>query len=286
MKDFSIKHLENFSGIKAHTIRVWEQRFGILQPNRSKSNIRHYSLNDVKLLLNTALLVKNGFKISELAGKDHHSIATKIRQLTADKARREKVVSQLIICMYSHDIEQFDDILDSCFVTWGVDITLQELILPFLEKVKLLSYHDSSCEAHFAITAIRRKIILGLERVHSNIKSNKSALLFLAEGEHYDLMLLFISYILKKNGIKVWYLGTNISKDNLGLILSLKKPDYLFTYIPHKQKFKEHAVIPYINKYLTETNFVVVSCEQKSAKLEIDPHVSFIHYNDVEIALK
>ena len=188
--------------------------------------------------------------------------------------------------MYSHDIEQFEDILDSSVLTWDVDIIVKDLVLPFLEKVQLLSYHDTSCEAHFAVTAIRRKIMLALEKVQLSGNVSKSALLFLPEGEHYDLMLLFISYILKKNGIKVWYLGTNISKDNLELIICLKKPDYLITYIPFKKKFSMSAVVPFVNEHLPSTNFVVVSCEERPLVVETSPNLSFLHYKDIEGAFK
>jgi DNA-binding transcriptional MerR regulator len=283
MKDFSIRHLENFSDIKAHTIRIWEQRFGIFQPRRSKGNVRHYSLNDVKLLLNVALLLKNGARISELAGTDSASMGNRIKSLTADEARREKVVSQLIICMFSQDIEQFEDILDSCIICWDVDITIRELIIPFLEKVQLLSYHDNSCEAHLAVTAIRKKIILGLERVNPSMVTNKSAILFLPEDEHYDLILLYMAYILKKKGIKVCYLGTNITRDNLELMLKSKKPDYLFTYIPQKQKFKMHTLISFLTNQLPHTRFFVVGSEKKLINDEIRNNVNFIHYGDLEL---
>ena len=283
MKDFSIRHLENFSDIKAHTIRIWEQRFGIFQPRRSKGNVRHYSLKDVRLLLNVALLVKNGAKISELARTDSTSMGNRIKLLTADQARREKVISQLIICMFSQDIEQFEDILDSCIVCWDVDITIKELIIPFLEKVQLLSYNDSSCEAHLAVTAIRRKIILGLERVHPPEITNRSAILFLAEDEHYDLILLYMAYILKKNGIKVCYLGTNISVDNLELMLRSKKPDYLFTYIPQKQKFKKNYIINFLDHELPQTHFFIVGAEKKARSEKGLNKVRFIHYEDVEL---
>src|SRR5918993_3651415 len=154
MKTFSIKHLERFSEIKAHTLRIWEQRYSIFQPVRTKGKVRHYSLNDVQLLLDISLLIKNGAKISDFTTKDTLAICQKVRTLLSEQARRTKVVNKLIVCMYSEDIEQFEDILDSCILYWDVDVTINNIIIPFLEKVQLLSYTDSSCETHFAVTAI------------------------------------------------------------------------------------------------------------------------------------
>jgi DNA-binding transcriptional MerR regulator len=285
MRNFSIRHLERFSEIKAHTIRIWEQRFGVFQPYRTKTNLRYYSLHDVKLLLDISLLVKNGHRISTLATTDEVSIATKIKSLTSEKARRDKLINQLIVCMFSHDVEQFEDLLDSCVLSWDVDITVKEVVIPFLERVELLSYNDNSSEAHFAVTAIRRKIMLALERVNPSVRTNKSALLFLAEGEHYDLMLLYLSYVFKKGGINVWYLGTNISRDSLEPVLNLKRPDYLVTYIPQKQKFKLNALAPFLDEHLPETDFIAVGCAKDPATHLYPDKPRYVHYKDLEMML-
>ena len=286
MRTFSIRQLENFSGVKAHTIRVWEKRYRIFQPHRSKGNTRYYLLNDVRHLLNIALLIKNGAKISKLAGIDAAAIHQKVKSLTTLDSSRNKLLNQLIVCMVSNDIEQFEDLLDSCILSWDVDITIKELILPFLEKVELLSYRDTSCEAHFAITAIRRKIILGLERVDPSASINKAALLFLSKGEHYDLMLLYMSYILKKNGVRVLYLGTNISEDILQSILLSKKPDLLYTYIPQKQKFKMGDLVHFLNQHLPQTKFFAVGCEKHETRNDNLDNLNFIHYKEIALFLR
>lgn len=286
IKRFSIKHLERFSGIKAHTIRIWEQRYGILEPQRTKSNIRHYSLADVELLLDISVLIKHGAKISDLAGRSNVALSHRINGLIEDQAQRCKAINRLIVCMYSGDIEQFEDILDNCIRTWDVDRTIQQIILPFLDRVQLLSYSDNSCETHFAVAAVRRKIIFGLERVVPETVVNKYALLFLGEDEHYDLVLLYLSYMLKKNGIKVLYLGTNISNDNVELISHAKRPDYLFTYTPKRQKFTMHSLVPFLQKNLPEATLFVVGCEKNLTANTVSDNVKFIHYQEVDAYLK
>ena len=281
MKGFSIKQLENFSGVKAHTIRMWEQRYRVFKPDRNHGNIRRYSLEDVELLLDLALLIKNGTRISKLVKIDTETIGEKTNALTDDENSKSKAVNQLIIFMFSADIEQFEEVLDGCVDSFQVDTTIKDVIIPFLEKVQLLSYNDSSNEVHFAVTAIRRKIMLGLERASPTVQVPKTALLFLAEAEHYDLLLLYMAYILKSNGLRVLYMGTNISEKNLELVATMKRPDLLYIYIPQKQNFKMHGFAKYLQDHLPEATLFVVGCEDTTIQNEHISNVRFIHYNAI-----
>jgi DNA-binding transcriptional MerR regulator len=282
MKNFSIRELENFSQIKAHTLRIWEHRYAIFKPNRTKGNIRFYNLGEVKLLLDIVLLTKNGYRISSLTNLDATTLAQKSNALSTDEAMQNKSVSQLILAMFSSDIEQFEYILDNCVLCWDTDTTIHNIIIPFLEKVQILSYNDSSSNVHFVVTAIRKKMILALERVSPSVMLQKSALLFLPEGEHYDLMLLYMAYILKSNGLKVLYMGTNISKENLETVSISKRPDFLFTYTPQKKKFKLHQFFPCLDSQLTGTTFFVAGCENSHHQKEKNrDNVKFIHYSEV-----
>ncbi len=282
MKKFSIRELENFSQIKAHTLRIWEHRYGVFKPNRSKGNIRYYSLEEVKLLLDIVLLTKNGCRISSLINIDTLTLAQKSNSLSSGEARQNKAVSQLIIAMFSANIEHFEDVLDSSVLCWDVDITINKIIIPFLERVQLLSYNDSSSNVHFVVSAIRKKIILALERVNPTAMVSKSALLFLPEGEHYDLILLYMSYILKCKGLKVLYMGTNISKENLEAVSISKRPDFLYTYIPQKKKFKMHEFFTCLDEQLPCTTFFIAGSENLLHQKEKNrDNVKFIHYKEV-----
>ena len=282
VKKFAIRELENFSQIKAHTLRIWEHRYGFFKPARNKGNIRSYGLEEVKLLLDIVLLTKNGYKISHLINDDAQTLAEKSKALSSAEARQNKAVSQLILAMFSSDIEQFEDVLDNCVLCWDVDITIHKIIIPFLEKVQLLSYNDRNSDVHFVVTAIRKKIILALERANPTALTQKSALLFLPEGEHYDLMLLCMAYVLKCNGLRVLYMGTNISKENLETVSISKKPDFLYTYIPPKKKFKMHEFFPCLDEQLPGTTFYVAGCENLLQQNEKNRNnVKFIHYREV-----
>ena len=188
--------------------------------------------------------------------------------------------------MLSTDVDEFEAVLDSCVHSWGIDSTIEHIIIPFLEKVKILSYNDSSSEVHFAVTAIRKKIITGIEKAGPLAAMQKSALLFLPEGEHYDLILLYMTYVIKVYGLKVLYMGTNISNENVATIVNAKKPDFLFTYIPPKLKFKVNELVVCLDKQLLQTKLFVAGCGTLLHEKENSSTVQYIHYREVVNALK
>ena len=97
MKNFSIKELELFSGIKAHTLRIWEQRHNILNPQRRKGNLRYYSLADVRKVLNLAMLNKNGYKISFLSGLSPSQVEEKLSGLITDEGKQQIAIKRLFV---------------------------------------------------------------------------------------------------------------------------------------------------------------------------------------------
>jgi DNA-binding transcriptional MerR regulator len=284
MKRFSTKQLEQFSGVKAHTIRVWEKRFRILKPARSKGNTRNYDIEEVKLLLDFALLNRNGFQISVLANMNTLQVDQEIDALDSPLNKQAKAVNRLIYFMFSSAIEDFEMLLDESVVSLGIDTTITDVIIPFLEKTNLLSYDDTSNEVHFAVTAIRKKIIVGIEHVTVTANKEKAAVLFLPEKEHYDLMLLYMAYIVKSYGVKVYYLGTNISEENIYKVAKEKKPDILLSYVTPRQEFKLHTFFKEINQHLPETKLLITGSGELSAKQE-NKNVKFVHYRQLQSAL-
>lgn len=235
MRHFAIKELERLSGIKAHTIRTWEVRYDLLSPQRTITNIRYYTLNDLVKLLNIAFLINKGYKISTLAGVSSQRIAEKIQSYKGEADGIMLALNQLLVCMYREDIDRFETILDTCIMNNGIDATIRSIIIPFLERADILSYHSDSSEVHFVVTAIRKKIIRGIEGLAVPAQGADKALLFLFKDEHYDLMLLYLNYVLKATGVSVLYLGTNISIESLQKVLRDKSPEMLYTYIAAKR---------------------------------------------------
>jgi MerR family transcriptional regulator, light-induced transcriptional regulator len=233
MNAFTIKDLENLSGIKAHTIRIWEQRYAFLKPQRTETNIRYYSNEELKIILNVALLNKYGFKISHIDKMKNGDLMEKIMGLNQIQAQHERIVNEMVTCMVDLDIDQLELILDEYIAARGIEKTITQIIFPFLEKIGILwiTNHINPAQEHLVTNVIRQKLIVGIESAKSVVTINKTLLLFLPEGEHHELGLLFIYYLLKSKGVKVWYLGANVPVKDLDFVIRAKKPDYVYTHL-------------------------------------------------------
>ena len=134
MNAFTIKDLENLSGIKAHTIRIWEQRYNFLKPQRTETNIRYYSNDELKMLLNIALLNKYGFKISHIDRMQSKDIKDKILSLNDAKAIQERIVNELVEQMIDLNMEKFEHILSNYIAARGIERSVTQIIFPFLSS--------------------------------------------------------------------------------------------------------------------------------------------------------
>ncbi len=233
MNSFTIKDLSNLSGIKAHTLRIWEQRYSFLKPNRTFTNIRYYNNDELRTILNIALLNKYGFKISHIDKMSAQEVQDKILSLNQTQAQQERLVNQLITQMVDVDIQAFEATMNEYVAARGIEKTITHIIFPFLEKIGILwmTNHINPAQEHLVSNLIRQKLIFGIEQVRPLITSDKKMVLFLPEGEHHELGLLFMYYLLKSRGVFVWYLGANIPIKDVEYLVNLKKPDYLYCHL-------------------------------------------------------
>jgi DNA-binding transcriptional MerR regulator len=233
MSSYTIKDLEQISGIKAHTIRIWEQRYQFLQPQRTETNIRSYSGEELKVILNVSLLNKYGFKISHIDKMSTAEIEEKILGLNQMDAEKERVVNALIKDMVSLDMLSFERQLDNYIANKGIEKTINEIIFSFLERVGVLwiTNHINPAQEHLASNLIRQKIILGIEKLPKMNPSGKLVVLFMPEGEYHEIGLLFVHFLLKSKGYNVDYLGTNVPLVDLKYLTEYKKVDYLYAHI-------------------------------------------------------
>ncbi len=233
MNAFTIKDLENLSGIKAHTIRIWEQRYSFLNPQRTETNIRYYNNEELKTILNVALLNKYGFKISHIDKMNEVEIKDRILSLSQVQAQQERIINDLIQCMVDLDIEQFESTLDNYIMARGIERSITQIIFPFLEKIGILwaTNHVNPAQEHLVTNIIRQKLIVGIESSNTHMQIDKSILLFLPEGEHHELGLLFIYYLLRSRGLKVYYLGANVPVSDVEFVVNIKKPDFAYTHL-------------------------------------------------------
>jgi DNA-binding transcriptional MerR regulator len=233
MNSFTIKDLENLSGIKAHTIRIWEQRYGLLKPKRTETNIRYYSNEELKTILNVALLNKYGFKISHIGRMQPHEVHDRITNLSDARAIQERMVNELVQAMIDLDMDAFERIISEYISSKGIERAVTQIIFPFLEKIGILwqTGHIHPAQEHLVTNVIRQKLIVAIESTGSSVTLQKTFLLFLPEGEHHELGLLFMYYLLKSRGAKTIYLGANVPLADVEQVVTLKKPDLAFIHL-------------------------------------------------------
>ncbi len=233
MNAFTIKDLEILSGIKAHTIRIWEQRYSFLKPQRTDTNIRYYSSEELKTVLNIALLNKYGFKISHLDRMTATELKDRILSLSQVQAQQERIVNDLIQCMVDLDLDEFENTVDDFIRSKGIEKTITYIIFPFLERIGILwvTNHINPAQEHLVTNIIRQKLIVGIEGASSRIKVDKTVLFFLPEGEHHELGLLFMCYLLKSRGVKTVYLGANVPVSDIGYVAKLKSPTCIYCHL-------------------------------------------------------
>lgn len=233
MNAFTIKDIENLSGIKAHTLRIWEQRYHFLKPKRSETNIRTFSNDDLKSILNIALLNKYGYKISHINKMSAAELSEKILSLPQADAQQERVVNELIQAMIDLDMDHFVEILDNYIIALGIERMILQLIFPFMERIGILwlTSHINPAQEHLVSNIIRQKLIVGIEGVSPGRKKSQTILLYLPEGEHHEIGLLFMYYLLKSRGISVIYLGSNVPSKDVEYIVNLKKPNYIHSHL-------------------------------------------------------
>lgn len=233
MNKFTIKDLENLSGIKAHTIRIWEQRYSFLKPQRTATNIRYYSNQELKMLLNISLLNRYGFKISQINRMGIDELKERTLTLSGVQAQQERIVNELIQHMADLDLDTFEYVIDQFIVSRGIEKAITLIIFPFLERIGILwqTDHINPAQEHLISNIIRQKIIAGMENSITALSLKSRVLLFMPENEQHELGLLFLQYILKCKGVKTIYLGANVPLEDLEFVVNLMKPDYVYTHL-------------------------------------------------------
>ena len=278
MNSFTIKDLENLSGIKAHTIRIWEQRYSFIKPERTGTNIRYYSNEELKKILNVALLNKYGFKISHIDKMNEGEIKEKILGLNQMEAQQERFVNELIQSMVDIDMEKIEAILDKYIVARGIERTITQIIFPFLEKIGILwlTNHINPAQEHLITNIIRQKLIVGIDSIVTSLSVNKTVLLFLPEAEYHELGLLFMHYMLKSRGVNCVYLGSNVPLKDVEYVVKLKKPDYLYSHLTTVgQNFNFDKFIANITQKFTGTPVIVSGQLTVTYQKKIHPPLNF-----------
>ncbi len=247
MGKYSIKDLEKLSGIKAHTIRIWEKRYGIIEPERTETNYRFYSDDQLRRLLNISLLNNNGYKISHIAKLDEEDINRALVKVTEASSDFQTQIDSLVIAMVDLDRNKFERIFAHNILKLGFEETCLKIIYPLMIKVGVMwqTSDINPAQEHFLSHLIRQKLIVAIDGLYNpDMKENKSFLLFLPEGELHEIGLLFYTYLIKKRGFRAIYLGQSVPYSDLVKVIKTHKPDYLLT------SFIAPAAINDIKEYL------------------------------------
>ncbi len=232
MGSYTIKDLEKISGIKAHTIRIWEKRYKLIEPQRTSTNIRTYCDAELKKLLNISILNRNGFKISKIAALSQNELTDSIQKLTENTSDLDSIIENLAVAMIDMDEAAFEKILSRSVIAMGFEDTLIKLIYPFLIRIGIMWQTGSIIPAqeHFITNLVRQKLLVAIDsQIISEKPGSKSFILFLPEGELHELGLLFYNYSLKKRGHKVIYLGPSVPLTDITDLCYKKTYDYLVT---------------------------------------------------------
>ncbi len=233
MAIYSIKDLENLSGIKAHTLRIWEQRYGILNPIRTETNIRTYSDEELKRVLNIALLQdKGGFKISAIANMSEAEMASHILHLSESQFDFPDQIQALTLAMMDLDEAKFQLLTKNMIQAHGFESYMLDVIYPFMRRLGTLWLSGSvgPAQEHFISHLIRQKLVASIDAQDLSLKPDaKKFLLYLPEGELHEIGLLFANYVFRARKHSVVYLGQSLPYEELLLAYEIHQPDYIFS---------------------------------------------------------
>ncbi len=272
MGKYSIKELERLSGIRAHTIRIWEKRHQLIHPQRTKTNIRFYSDEDLKKIINVSVLNNHGVKISKIANLSVPEINRQVAELSQTKDDTEIFIEQLIVSMIDLDEEGFNKILGNLVLKLGLERTMLEIVYPFLEKIGVLWLTNkiTPAQEHFISNLIRQKLIVAIDNLPMPSRDSKKAVLFLPENELHEIALLFYFFICKKEGVYVYYLGQTVPYASLKSVCEEHHPNIIISSFTSQPS--SYAIQNYVNKMAEDfaTTKIFLS-GYAFAKTQVDP---------------
>jgi DNA-binding transcriptional MerR regulator len=242
MGSYTMSQVETLTGIKSHTLRVWERRYSFLKPSRTASNIRFYSDEEVRKLLNISILLNNNYRISKIDNLNVDEFNELILNLKFNYSDKfEDDINRLILYMIDMDENAFEQVFQKNVMKNGLLTTMISLIYPFLNQVGLLWTTNKTIpsQEHFMSNLIRQKIISAIDLLNNPDDSAPRIILLLPEEESHEIGLILASYIAKKSGWRVYYLGQNVPIVNLDKLQELTKAKAFFTMFvaPKKEKY-------------------------------------------------
>ena len=245
MAVYSIGDLAKLSGVKAHTLRMWESRYGVLEPKRTAANVRYYDDEDVRHLLNVALLNRHGTRISEVAALSEAELARRVAELAEVSDEYATQLDALTLSMLEMDAPRFDRLLSQHVRQLGFERAVATVIFPFLDKLGVLWVTGSvkPVQEAFASAIIRRKLMVAIEGLDEPPAGAPTLLLFLPAGETQEMSLLLLHYLARARGVNAVYLGGDIAVADLADAAEVLAPAWAFTMLT--EAFADGAAAAY-----------------------------------------
>ena len=238
MAVYSIKELEKLSGIKAHTIRIWEKRYNLINPHRTNTNIRYYTDNELKKILNVAVLNRHGIKISSIARLSELEMKEEIIRVSDNATSSNTIIDSMVLSMIDLDEYKLEALIDKSIHKIGFKSTVTDVLFPFLDKIGILwqSGDIYPAQEHFVSYLVRQKLIAATDNLSNTFNpEGRKFLLLLPEGEWHEISLLFAHYLIKEANHEVIYLGQSVPYSDVLAIGTAKNIDFIVISSSTKQ---------------------------------------------------
>ncbi len=283
MTHYSIADLEQISGIKAHTIRIWEKRYNALQPLRSPGNTRYYDSKQLQKLLNVVSLSETGKKVSELFTLSEKEINLlldeQIENAKTASSQFEYFISQMLQAGLSYNEAEFEKQFSACLVRYGMKNTYLNVIQPMLFRIGLIWSKDSICpsQEHFLSCLIKQKISSSIDGLPYPTNNKRVWLLCLPNQEHHEIGLLFSNYLIRAAGQKTIYLGSNVPFDSIISAIKETKPtDLFFFFIRNRPKEEAQDYLTRLHKLAKNTTIHLAGNKNSIEELKLEKKMDWI----------
>ena len=281
MAVYSINDIEKLCGIKAHTIRIWEKRYNIIQPRRTKTNIRYYLDNDLQKILNISLLNRNGYKISKIAKMSEVEMKNLASELSNISIQSDDNLDTLMFAMLELDEYKFNKILDHNIESKGFEETMNQVIYPLMEKLSMMWIAGSIKSVHesFVSNAIKRKTIIAINKISIyNNPEAKKFLIYLPENESHELSLLFLHFMLKDIGFNVVNLGSQVPLIDVIDGHQISNAEFIITLF--NDSFSEDPLQPYLkqlSKNIPDAMIIITGYQTAVQNIQLPKNVRLLN---------
>lgn len=283
MGQYSIKELEKLSGIKAHTIRIWEKRHKIIAPSRTATNIRFYSDSDLKKIINVAIANNAGVKISHIARLSNDELMRLVTEQSSAGGEMASPIDQLVVSMVELDEPAFVTTLNKLTQTMGFEDVVVKVIYPFLEKIGILwqTGNITPAQEHFISNLVRQKMMVAIDSLPYPPASSPKAVLFLQENEYHEIGLLFYCFLVKKYHIRPIYLGQSVPYLDLLQVVKSHNPKFIITSIV--TTLNQDVFNAYFNKLSVDfPHQTILISGQSAQQLDLARYPKIKHFGNAQ----